>query len=105
MRVGDAIYIRSANGPRNGWFRRAVRSGLGHIESGGVEKDVVFTRAEPEVGDEVTAAYHDKYDRDGPGPGRCGDRARRTRHDAARDPRGLRPTQTDSDRLRPAEAD
>ena len=67
VRMGEDIYIRSARGPDNGWFRHAVRSGLGRISSGGVEKDVTF---EPtaEQSAEITAAYHAKYDRYGPGP-------------------------------------
>ncbi len=68
VRSGDAIYVRSARGPGNGWFRRAVGSGAGHISSGGVERDVTFALADPAVADEVDAAYHAKYDRYGPGP-------------------------------------
>lgn len=65
VRVGDAIFIRSARGPHNGWFRRAQRTGLGQVSSGGVKKDVTF---EPtiESSDAITAAYHAKYDRNGP---------------------------------------
>jgi len=66
--VGDALYIRSAHGPENGWFRRALRSGAGRVTSGGVEKDVSFQPADPALGAEVDAALHAKYDRYGPGP-------------------------------------
>lgn len=66
--VDDAVYIRSARGVDNGWFRRALHTGLGHIRSGGVEQDVTFRPADPSVNDRVTAAYHHKYDRYGPGP-------------------------------------
>jgi len=66
--VGDALYLRSAHGPENGWFRRAVRSGAGRISSGGVEQDVTFRVADLALGPEVTAALHAKYDRFGPGP-------------------------------------
>ncbi|MDL5352109.1 DUF2255 family protein [Microbacterium sp. zg-YB36] len=66
--VGDAVYIRSAAGPNNGWFRRAVRSGRGRISAGGVEKDVTFERADPEVREALDAVLHAKYDRYGPGP-------------------------------------
>jgi hypothetical protein len=68
VRLGDAIYIRSAHGPENPWFRRALTSGRGHIRSGGVDKDVTFEPAPPEVNAQVTAAYHAKYDRHGPVP-------------------------------------
>ena len=66
--VGDALYLRSAHGPENGWFRRALRSGAGRVSAGGVEKDVVFELAGPAVRDELDAALHAKYDRFGPGP-------------------------------------
>lgn len=67
VRVGDAIFVRSAHGPENGWFRRAQSAGA-RIESGGVERDVAFEPAPPALADEITATYHAKYDRYGPGP-------------------------------------
>ncbi|WP_374975628.1 DUF2255 family protein [Microbacterium trichothecenolyticum] len=66
--VGDALYIRSAHGPENGWFRRALRSGAGRVTAGGVEKDVTFGLADEAVAPAVDAALHAKYDRYGPGP-------------------------------------
>ncbi|NTW40820.1 MAG: DUF2255 family protein [Cellulomonadaceae bacterium] len=68
VRHGDTLYIRSARGPQNGWFRRALASGAGRIRAGGVEKEVTFTRADRAVRDAVDAAYHAKYDRYGPAP-------------------------------------
>jgi hypothetical protein len=62
------LYIRSAHGPGNGWFRRAVQSGAGRISAGGVEKNVIFTPADPAVREGLDAALHVKYDRYGPGP-------------------------------------
>lgn len=67
-RVGDSLLIRSAAGPQNGWFRRALRAGVGRIEAGGVVKDVTFELADPAVRDALDAALHRKYDRFGPGP-------------------------------------
>ncbi|THG31689.1 DUF2255 family protein [Naasia lichenicola] len=66
--LGDSLYVRSAHGPENGWFRRARRSGLGRISAGGVERDVTFELADPSIAAELTAALHAKYDRYGPGP-------------------------------------
>ncbi|KJL43682.1 DUF2255 family protein [Microbacterium trichothecenolyticum] len=66
--VGDALYIRSAHGPENGWFRRALRSGTGRVTAGGVSKDVTFEPADEAVAPAVDAALHAKYDRYGPGP-------------------------------------
>ena len=45
VRAGDDVYVRSAYGHDNGWFRRAQASG---------------------VADVIDAAYHAKYDRYGP---------------------------------------
>jgi hypothetical protein len=66
VRVGDEVYIRSAYGPENGWFRRAKASGTGRVRVGGVEKDVRFVVPDDGVHDDLDAAYHAKYDRYGP---------------------------------------
>jgi hypothetical protein len=65
-RVGDDLYVRSAYGPDNPWFVRAKASGAGRVRAGGVERDVSFEQAPPEVHDAVDAAYHAKYERHGP---------------------------------------
>ncbi|MGA8296285.1 MAG: DUF2255 family protein [Acidimicrobiales bacterium] len=65
VRVGDDVYVRSARGPTNPWYRRAKKSGAGRIRAGAVERDVTF--AEPTARhDEIDDAYHEKYDRYGP---------------------------------------
>jgi hypothetical protein len=66
--LDDALYIRSAHGPENGWFRRALRSGIGRVGAGGVEKDVTFELADADVRAELDTALHRRYDRYGPGP-------------------------------------
>jgi hypothetical protein len=66
VRYGDDIYVRSAHGPENGWFVRAVASGKGHIRAGGVERDIAFEQPDSSVDAGVDAAYHAKYDRYGP---------------------------------------
>jgi hypothetical protein len=69
VRAGDDLYVRSAYGSGNPWFRRATASGSGRIRAGGVERDVTFTAAsELDVATQgaVDAAYHAKYDRYGP---------------------------------------
>ena len=66
--VGDTLYIRSAHGPENGWFRRARRSGQGRVSAGGIEVDVTFRVADPEVRPSLDSALHAKYDRYGAGP-------------------------------------
>jgi hypothetical protein len=47
--------------------RNALRSGKGRIRTGGIERDVAFERPGLEVADDVTAAYHVKYDGYGAG--------------------------------------
>lgn len=66
--VDGELYVRSARGPENGWFRRALASGLGRISAGGVEADVTFELADPAVRGALDAALHAKYDRFGPAP-------------------------------------
>jgi hypothetical protein len=62
---GD-LYVRSAYGPGNPWYRRATASGAGRIRVGGIERDVSFAQAGPGAQDDIDAAYHAKYDRYGP---------------------------------------
>ncbi|MCR2793185.1 DUF2255 family protein [Microbacterium sp. zg.Y625] len=69
VRAGDDLYIRSAYGPDNPWYRRARRAGIGRIRADVVDRPVSFTAVD--AGDEATqqavdAAYHAKYDRFGP---------------------------------------
>jgi hypothetical protein len=68
VRVGDELYVRSAYGRDNGWFRRALASGTGHIRAGAVDADVDFTEVPADSGihRDIDAAYHTKYDRYGP---------------------------------------
>jgi hypothetical protein len=66
VRSVDEIYVRSAYGTENPWYRRALASGRGRIRAGGVERDVALTPAGDADQAAVDAAYHDKYDRYGP---------------------------------------
>lgn len=65
-RLGNDIYVRSAHGPANGWFRRAVSSRQGRIRAAGVEGDIEFEAPDHAVDADLDAAYHAKYDRYGP---------------------------------------
>jgi hypothetical protein len=65
VRLDDDLYVRSAYGHENPWFQRALKAGVGRIRAGGVERDVTFEVPSPEVADDVTGAYHAKYDRYG----------------------------------------
>ena len=66
VRAGDGLYVRSAYGPGNPWYRRAIASGTGRIRAAGVERDVSFAQASAEVQGDIDAAYHAKYDSYGP---------------------------------------
>ena len=64
VRVGDALYVRSVNGRSSAWFRGIQIRHEGRIWAGGVEKDVVFVEEEnPDINDQIDAAYHAKYGR------------------------------------------
>jgi hypothetical protein len=65
VRAGGDLYVRSAYGPNNPWFRRAKASGAGRIRASGLERDVTAEPA-PGVHAAIDAAYHSKYDRYGP---------------------------------------
>jgi hypothetical protein len=66
VRLGNDLYVRSAYGHDNPWFQRALASGEGRIQAGGVERDVTFDDPRPELDQDLHAAYHAKYDRYGP---------------------------------------
>lgn len=66
VRAGDDLYVRSAYGADNPWFRRATASGRGRIRADGLERDVSFEAPDGEVHGSIDAAYHAKYDRYGP---------------------------------------
>ena len=65
VRLGDELYVRSAYGSENGWYRRARAAGVGRILVRGRERDVTFEDADPAVAEPLHAAYHAKYDRYG----------------------------------------
>jgi hypothetical protein len=69
VRAGDHLYVRSAYGADNPWFRRATASGSGRIRAGGIERDVTFTpvsELDAATQAAVDAAYHAKYNSYGP---------------------------------------
>lgn len=63
VRHGDDLYVRSYRGRRGSWFGATQVRHEGHIRSGGVDKDVTFVDADPDVGDQVDDAYRTKYRR------------------------------------------
>jgi hypothetical protein len=66
VRAGSDLYVRSAYGPGNPWYRRATATGGGRIRGAGIERDVSFAPASADVQGHIDAAYHAKYDTYGP---------------------------------------
>ena len=60
---GDDLYVRSVNGPSGKWFRGAQVRHEGHIQAGGVDKEVTFVEADHAMDNEIDAAYRMKYHR------------------------------------------
>jgi hypothetical protein len=63
VRAGDDLYVRSAHGATNGWYRRALAGGRGRIRAGAVERDVTFEPGDPAANPAIDEAYHAKYDK------------------------------------------
>jgi hypothetical protein len=63
VRHGDDLYVRSWRGLSGRWFRSAQQTHEGHIRAGGVDKDVTFVDADPDINDAIDAAYRSKYRR------------------------------------------
>jgi hypothetical protein len=63
VRCCDDLYIRSGYGHTSSWFRGTQDRHEGHINAGGVEKDVTFVDADPSINDQIDAAYRTKYHR------------------------------------------
>ena len=63
VRHGDGLYVRSVNGRTAAWFRGTQVRHEGHIQAGGVDKDVTFVDADPAINDQIDAAYRTKYRR------------------------------------------
>ena len=61
VRIGDDLFIRSWRGQSAAWFRSAQARHQGHIQTGGVDKDVLFVRADQRINDRIDAAYRTKY--------------------------------------------
>lgn len=64
VRVRDDLYVRSVNGRSSAWFRGVQTRHEGHIQAGGVDKDVSFIE-EPDshINDQIDSAYATKYRR------------------------------------------
>src|SRR5436190_1911135 len=65
VKVGDDLYVRSVNGRTSDWFRGTQSLHKGRIETGGVEKVVVFQDVDSNdsISEQIDAAYRAKYRR------------------------------------------
>ncbi|MCL4396642.1 MAG: DUF2255 family protein [Chloroflexi bacterium] len=63
VRLGDDLFVRPVNGRTGVWFRGTQVRHEGHVQAGGVEKDVTFVDADPGLNDQIDAAYRSKYRR------------------------------------------
>jgi hypothetical protein len=63
VRLGDDLYVRSVRGRTGAWFRGTRVRHEGRIWAGRVEKDVTFVDADPDINDQIDAAYRTKYRR------------------------------------------
>jgi hypothetical protein len=65
VRLNNDLYVRSGYGSTAAWFRGTKIGRPGRIYAGGVQKDVDFEDADPRLGDQIDAAYRNKYRRHG----------------------------------------
>jgi hypothetical protein len=64
IRLGDDLYVRSVKGHNGAWFRGVLVRYEGHIQAGGIDKDVTFVEeADPVINDQIDAVYLTKYRR------------------------------------------
>lgn len=63
VRLGDEVYVRSVNGRGAAWFRGTRARHEGHLEVGGLAKDVAFVDIDgsDEIEDRIDRAYASKY--------------------------------------------
>ena len=63
VRHDDDLYVRSGYGHNAAWYRGTQVRHEGRIQAGGVDKDVRFVQADPDLNDQIDAAYRTKYRR------------------------------------------
>lgn len=63
VRLGEDLYVRSVNGRTSAWYRGTQVCHEGHIQAGGVDKDVTFVNADAGLNDQIDVAYRTKYRR------------------------------------------
>ncbi len=62
VRVGDDLYVRSWRGPTSAWYRGTQERHSGHVQAGGIEKEVAFLEeTDPAINAQIDKAYRTKY--------------------------------------------
>ena len=61
VRQDNELYVRSYKGAGAGWYRGTQASHQGHVQAGGVDKDVGFIDVDRSLDDQIDAAYRAKY--------------------------------------------
>lgn len=61
--ANGGVFVRSAYGRSNGWFRRAVASGTGSLRVGGTDHEVRFEPADAADQPAIDDAYRAQYAR------------------------------------------
>jgi hypothetical protein len=64
VQTGGDVFIRAVSGPDGKWYKHATENHKGHINAGGVEKNVVFEE-HAEDQDAIDQEYKTKYERFG----------------------------------------
>jgi len=60
--VNNEFYIRAVKGPTGLWYRHAIERHEGHIDAGGVTKNITFTEVRDEnIMKEIDESYQSKY--------------------------------------------
>lgn len=62
VQVDNDLYIRAVKGTSGLWYRHATEQHKGHIEAGGVNKDVIFEEmTDEDTNKKIDEAYQSKY--------------------------------------------
>ena len=65
VRHDNELYVRSYKGAGAGWYRGTQASHQGHVQAGGVDKDVTFVDVARSLDGPIDTAYRAKYRRFG----------------------------------------
>lgn len=65
VRKDNELYVRSYKGASAGWYQGTQASHEGHVQAGGVDKDVTFVDVDRSLDGPIDDAYRAKYRRFG----------------------------------------